>query len=155
LRIQRDPVTRPRRLQKASSTSPWRYATGSFQAPLSADTRMPRTSALDAYQTREGESVDQLEWLTGGRDDSARAGLLFWVGPEMYGAKWHDFKLVLVVQKYLTDPALRLATPHLINLITDPQEREPLPLPYLHTCELELATQSAPRAPAGRSRSRR
>ena len=42
-------------------------------------------------------------------------------------------KLVLVVQKYLTDPALRLATPHLINLIADPQEREPMSLPYLHT----------------------
>jgi hypothetical protein len=47
----------------------------------------------------------------------------------MYGAKWHDFKLVLTIQKYLTDPALRLATPHLINLITDPEQREAIPLP--------------------------
>ena len=53
----------------------------------------------------------------------------------MYGAKWHDFKLVLVMQTYLTEPALRLATPHIINLIADPQEREPFNLPHLHTLD--------------------
>ena len=55
------------------------------------------------------------------------------MGPELYGAKWRNFKLVLVDQKFLTDPPARLATPRLINLITDPQEREPVALPYLHT----------------------
>jgi hypothetical protein len=84
---------------------------------------------------------------------------MFWMGPEMYGAKWHDFKLVLIIQKYLTDPALRLATPHLINLITDPQEREPVPLPYLHTWtathfnrmigEFQASVQREPLIPAG------
>jgi hypothetical protein len=29
----------------------------------------------------------------------------------------------------MTDAGQRLATPHIINLITDPQEREPLSLP--------------------------
>jgi hypothetical protein len=55
------------------------------------------------------------------------------MGPELVGVKWRNFKLALAVQKYLTDPVGKLATPHLINLITDPQEREPLSLPYLHT----------------------
>jgi arylsulfatase A-like enzyme len=104
------------------------------------------------------DGVDQLEWLTG-RRDTAREGFIFWMGPEMYGAKCHDFKLVLVIQKYLTDPALRLATPHLINLITDPQEREPVPLPYLHTWtathfnrmigEFQASLQREPLIPAG------
>ena len=40
---------------------------------------------------------------------------------------------MLVAQKYTTDAAQRLATPHVINLITDPQEREPFPLPRLHS----------------------
>jgi hypothetical protein len=51
----------------------------------------------------------------------------------MYGVKWRDFKLVLVAQKYMNDAGQRLATPHIINLITDPQEREPVSLPHLHT----------------------
>ena len=33
----------------------------------------------------------------------------------------------------MTDPALQLATPHLINLDTDPKEREPIDYPYIHT----------------------
>jgi len=70
-----------------------------------------------------------------------------------------DFKLVLVIQKYLTEPALRLATPHIINLITDPQEREPIPLPHLHTwaathfnriiSEFQATVQREPLIPAG------
>ena len=51
----------------------------------------------------------------------------------MYGVKWRNFKLVLVAQKYLTDPASKLSVPHIINLVADPQEREPLNLPYLHS----------------------
>jgi arylsulfatase A-like enzyme len=60
-------------------------------------------------------------------------GYLYWMGSELYGAKWRNFKLILVNQKFETDAPARLATPRLINLITDPQEREPIPLPYLHT----------------------
>jgi hypothetical protein len=47
--------------------------------------------------------------------------------------KWHNFKMVLVKQKTLTEPALPTPNPHLINLDTDPKEREPLDYPYLHT----------------------
>jgi arylsulfatase len=55
------------------------------------------------------------------------------MGPQMYGVKWHNFKLVLIVQRYMQDAAAKLPTPRLINLITDPQEREPVSLPYLHS----------------------
>ena len=36
----------------------------------------------------------------------------------------------------MTDPALQLTTPHLINLDVDPKEREPYNFPYLHTWTL-------------------
>jgi hypothetical protein len=49
------------------------------------------------------------------------------------GVKWRNFKLVLVAQKYMQDPAAKLLTPRLINLATDPHEREPVSLPYLHS----------------------
>jgi hypothetical protein len=55
------------------------------------------------------------------------------MGPQMYEVKWRNFKLVLVAQKYMQDPAAKLPTPRLINLATDPHERETVSLPYLHT----------------------
>ena len=51
----------------------------------------------------------------------------------MYGVKWRNFKLVLVAQKYMSDAAAKLPPPRLINLTTDPQEREAVSLPYLHS----------------------
>jgi len=41
--------------------------------------------------------------------------------------------VVFVLQKTLRDPALQLATPHVVNLDTDPKERKAYDFPYLHT----------------------
>jgi arylsulfatase len=79
------------------------------------------------------DGLDQLDWLTGKSPHSARDGYIYWMGQEMYGVKWQNFKLVLVAQKYLSDAPAKLATPHLINLTIDPQEREANSLPYLHS----------------------
>ena len=51
----------------------------------------------------------------------------------LYGVKWRNFKMVLYLQKELTEPALKLATPHVINLIVDPKERKAIDLPYIHS----------------------
>lgn len=79
------------------------------------------------------DGIDQLGWLNGSRESSARDGFIFWMGTELYGVKWRDFKLVLVEQKYSTDPPRKLSSPHIINLIVDPQEREPMNTPHLHS----------------------
>jgi arylsulfatase A-like enzyme len=82
------------------------------------------------------DGLDQSAFLAGEQENSAREGFLFWNGSVLYGAKWQNFKLVLVRQKYLTDPALQLSFPHIINLMTDPKEREPLNQLYMHTWTL-------------------
>ncbi|HUI48002.1 MAG TPA: sulfatase-like hydrolase/transferase [Acidimicrobiia bacterium] len=82
---------------------------------------------------REIDGVNQLPWLTEQEDSSQRDGYLYWMGAELYGVKWQNFKLALVTQKFSTDPPAKLSSPRIINLITDPQEREPLDLPYLHS----------------------
>jgi arylsulfatase len=79
------------------------------------------------------DGVDQLDWLTGTADASRREGYIYWMGPQMYGVKWRNFKLVLIAQMQEQDVPARLATPRLINLATDPQEREAVALPHLHT----------------------
>jgi arylsulfatase len=54
------------------------------------------------------DGKDQSSFLSGTQDTSNRDGFMFWNGEKLYGVKWQNFKLVLVEQKYLTDPALPL-----------------------------------------------
>ena len=64
-------------------------------------------------------AIDQREFLEGKKDSSARDGFPYWMADTLYGVKWRDFKMAFYVQRTLTDPALKLATPHVINLIVD------------------------------------
>jgi len=96
------------------------------------------TTLLHAAGVREPtdrviDGVNQLPWLGGQQASSLRDGYLYWMGPEIYGVKWRNFKLAFTVQKYSTDPVGKLSSPRIINLIADPQEREPLDLPYMHS----------------------
>jgi arylsulfatase len=74
------------------------------------------------------------------------------------GAKWRNFKMVMYLQKTLTDPSLKLQTPHVVNLTVDPKERKPLDYLYLHSWTAvhfgkilrdELRVQREPLIPAG------
>ena len=90
-------------------------------------------AGLDVPKDRVIDGVDQRPFLEGRQATSSRDGFPFWLGSELYGVKWHEFKLILVKQTTLTDPALPLPNPHMVNLDTDPKEREPVDYPYLHT----------------------
>lgn len=122
-------------------------------------TTVLRAAGLTPPEDRIIDGIDQLDWLTGQVKSSRREGFVYWMGLEMYGAKWRDFKLVLVEQRYMSDVARPLPTPRLINLITDPQEREPIALPHLHSWvahhvnriigEFEASLRREPLIPAG------
>jgi arylsulfatase A-like enzyme len=74
------------------------------------------------------DGIDQLDWLTGASATSWHDGYDDWMGPEIYGVKWRNFRLVLVAQKYSTDPAAHapLATHH------QPHDRPARTLPYIY-----------------------
>jgi arylsulfatase len=96
-------------------------------------TTILRAAGIDKPDDREIDGIDQLDWLTGEQSSSARDGYLYWMGPELYGVKWRNFKLALVAQKYSTDPPAKLSSPRVINLVVDPHEREPINVPHLHS----------------------
>jgi arylsulfatase A-like enzyme len=96
-------------------------------------TTILRAAGLSEPADRVIDGVNQLGWFTGQAATSQREGYIYWMGSQMYGVKWRNFKLVLVAQQYMQDPAAHLPTPRLINLATDPHERETASLPYLHT----------------------
>ncbi|WEK51328.1 MAG: arylsulfatase [Candidatus Kaistia colombiensis] len=82
---------------------------------------------------RQIDGVDQTAFFEGRTETSAREGFPFWMGDVLYGVKWQNFKLSLYEQRYLTDPAKKLPTPRVINLLVDPKERTAFDLPYLHS----------------------
>lgn len=96
-------------------------------------TTILRWAGLDVPTDRVIDGLDQRAFFEGKQSHSGRDGFPFWLCSELYGVKWRNFKFALVQQKTLTDPALRLPTPHLVNLDTDPKEREPMDYPYIHT----------------------
>jgi arylsulfatase len=96
-------------------------------------TTLLRAAGAQPPEDRVIDGVDQLDWLTGAAASSRRDGYVYWMGQEIYGAKWRNFKMVLVAQKYSTSPPARLASPWIINLTVDPQEREPFTMPYVHS----------------------
>jgi arylsulfatase len=85
---------------------------------------------------REIDGVDQSAFLAGAQEHSNRDGFIYWNGPRMYGVKWQHFKFPMIGQQYMFDPALELPTPRIINLLTDPKEREPYNAVYGHTWTL-------------------
>jgi arylsulfatase len=105
------------------------------------------------------DGKDQTAFLGGNQETSNRDGFIYWNGPTMYGVKWRNFKLAFVKQKYFLDPAEHLAAPHVINLMTDPKEREPMNQKYFHSwtmahfgrllTEFRQSVEREPLVPAG------
>jgi arylsulfatase len=122
-------------------------------------TTLLRMAGLPVPNDRVIDGKDQSAFLAGQQTKSQRDGFIYWNGAKMYGVKWQNFKLVLVEQKYLTDPALPLSNPHIVNLVTDPKEREPFNPVYLHSWtmthfgrllkEFEMSVAREPLIPAG------
>lgn len=79
------------------------------------------------------DGVDQRAFFEGRRDESARDGCLVFVGDTLHGVKWKDFKFLSCQQRYFFDLAAPLGAPRLINLITDPKEREPINYEHGHS----------------------
>lgn len=90
-------------------------------------------ASIEVPSDRVIDGKDQRAFFEGKQAASNREGFLYWLGSELYGVKWRNFKMAFVQQRTLTDPALRLPNPHLINLDTDPKEREPIDYPYVHS----------------------
>jgi arylsulfatase A-like enzyme len=122
-------------------------------------TTILHAAGVDKPADRVIDGVDQLDWIAGRQKSSAREGYVYWMGPEIYGVKWRNFKLALVEQKHSTDYVGKLSAPRIINLVTDPHEREAMDLPYLHSWtathfnkilgEFKTSTQREPPIPAG------
>jgi arylsulfatase A-like enzyme len=96
-------------------------------------TTLLQWAGTDVPSDRVIDGVDQRAFLEGKHDNSARDGYPYWMADTLYGVKWRNFKMAFYLQKTLTEPALKLPTPHVINLTVDPKERKAIDLPYIHS----------------------
>jgi arylsulfatase len=96
-------------------------------------TTLVRWAGADVPNDRVIDGADQRAFLEGRQAGSAREGFPYWMGDTLYGVKWRNFKLVMYLQRTMFEPAIKLPTPHVVNLIVDPKERNAVDLPYMHS----------------------
>ncbi|UCE42193.1 MAG: arylsulfatase [Candidatus Aminicenantes bacterium] len=96
-------------------------------------TTLLKMAGSDVPEDRIIDGIDQTEFFLGKQENSSREGCVLFVGDQMHGVKWKDFKLMFKKQKYFFDSVPPLGFVNLINLITDPKEREPINHQHLHT----------------------
>ena len=92
-------------------------------------TTLIRWAGCEVPTDRVIDGMDQRAFFGGEQDKSNRQGFLYWNGDKLYGVKWQNFKTVFVEQRQFFDSSPPYANPRIINLLTDPKEREPVDSP--------------------------
>lgn len=95
-------------------------------------TTLLKWAACEAPRDRIIDGIDQSAFFLGAQGHSNREGCLIWVGERLHAVKWKNFKVMFVRQKYFDDELRILSTPHVVDLLADPKEREPRSQRYVH-----------------------
>jgi len=71
------------------------------------------------------DGADQSAFLTGKAPGSARESMVIYIGNELFGAKWRNWKILLKEIDADSYAINNMAYPSIYNLIVDPKEEEP------------------------------
>jgi arylsulfatase len=71
------------------------------------------------------DGADQVAFLTGETDESARDSVVIYLGNVLFGVKWKNWKLLLREMDEDTYAIKEMAYPSVYNLIVDPKEEVP------------------------------
>jgi arylsulfatase A-like enzyme len=70
------------------------------------------------------EGRDMTDFFLGKREKSGREGVIVYMGEEVFGVKWRNWKVNFKEQDTVFSETRSYGTPRVYNLLTDPQERE-------------------------------
>ncbi len=70
------------------------------------------------------DGVDMTDFFLGRRDKSGREGFVVYMGNDVFGVKWRNWKLHFKEQDSAFDQLRTYTMPRVYNLLTDPQERD-------------------------------
>ena len=76
-------------------------------------------------QDRILDGVDQSEFFMGKSEKSARDSMVIYIGNNLFGAKWRNWKILLKEMDEDSYAIQELAYPSIYNLIIDPKEEVP------------------------------
>ena len=79
----------------------------------------------DVPKDRTMDGVDQSAFFTGNADKSARESMVIYIGNELFGAKWRNWKILLKELDEDSYAIKKMAYPSIYNLIVDPKEEVP------------------------------
>ena len=87
-----------------------------------ADGKVPTDRVIDG--------IDMAPFLLGEQDKSGREGFIVYMGNDIFGVKWRDWKLHFKEQTAWNGVLREYTMPRLYNLISDPQERDNVLFPH-------------------------
>lgn len=76
-------------------------------------------------QDRILDGVDQSKFLMAKSDKSARESMVIYIGNELFGVKWRNWKMLLKEMNHDSYAVQTMNYPSIYNLIIDPKEEEP------------------------------
>jgi arylsulfatase len=85
-----------------------------------------RVAKAEVPKDRIIDSVDQLDFLTGRSEKSNRDGFMVYVGNDLFGIKWRNWKMMFKEVERGTDEKKTFDFPRFFNLYSDPKEEYPL-----------------------------
>jgi arylsulfatase len=75
------------------------------------------------------DGVDQTDFFVGRQEKSNREGVIIYMGDDIYGVKWRDWKLTFKEQDTAFTGTVSYSTMRVYNILTDPGERESVLFP--------------------------
>jgi arylsulfatase len=75
-------------------------------------------------QDRAFDGVEMTDFFLGKAQESGREGFIVYMGNEIFGVKWRNWKVTMKEQESVFGATISYGTPRVYNLLTDPQERE-------------------------------
>lgn len=80
---------------------------------------------IDIPHDRILDGVDQSDLLTGTAKKSARESMVIYLGNDLFGVKWRNWKMLIKELDDKSYAVLNMAYPSIYNLLIDPKEEEP------------------------------
>ncbi len=92
-----------------------------------------RIVGADLPSDRIIDGVDQLDFFTGKQDESNREHVIVYVGSDLYGVKWRNYKMMgKEIDQAFADPTRSYGVPLIYDLHVDPKEEKPLNSQWYH-----------------------
>ena len=80
------------------------------------------------------DGVDQTDFLLGKQQNSQREHVIVYVGNELYGIKWRNYKMMMKeIDQAFADPTRSYGVPLIYDLHVDPKERNALNSKWYHS----------------------